>query len=139
MVAGALHSCIPDKESAQLKLMVTGALFQPALLADGAKLVAIVGAVLSRLIVTEVEAALPALSVAVPLTTCFAPSVLIVTGAGHTAMPEVLSEQAKVTVTSVLFHPKLSGAGLAETEMTGGSVSVPMIETVIELPLAPFS
>jgi hypothetical protein len=47
--------------------------------------------------VTLVEAELPALSVAVPLTGV-EPMVVIVTGEGQLATPDSPSEQAKVTV-----------------------------------------
>jgi hypothetical protein len=135
-VAGAVHVAIPDSVgwSWQLKVTVTAALFQPKLFAGGTALAAMVGGVLSRLMLIDVEAEFPARSVAVPLITWFAPSVLTVTDGGQDATPEVLSEQVKVTTTLELFQPKLSAAGAAEADITGGSLSTPMIEIVRLLP-----
>jgi hypothetical protein len=55
----------------------------------GETLATAIGGVLSRLIVTEVDAVFPALSIAVPLITWFAASVLTVTGPGQDATPDV--------------------------------------------------
>src|SRR5579859_7106185 len=52
-----------------------------------------VGAVRSTLTLTVAEAALPATSVAVPVTSWFAPSVVMVWSAGQVASPESVSEQ----------------------------------------------
>src|SRR6478736_1879070 len=77
---------------------------QPLPLGSADRLPVTVGFVLSTLTVASSEAALPALSVAVPVTFCAAPSPLV-TGSVQLAMPEPASTQVKVTVTSVLFHP----------------------------------
>src|SRR5579864_2238397 len=61
-VAGAVQVAMPERASRQLKVTVTSELFHPKLLAEGTGLAAMVGGVLSRLMVTEVEAKLPALS-----------------------------------------------------------------------------
>src|SRR5262245_14254299 len=107
-VAGAGQVAIPERRSAQLKVTVTAALFQPKVFGAGAGLAEIVGLVLSRLMVTEAEAVLPARSTAVPRMIWLAPSVLTVAGAEQDARPEVLSEQVNVTTTLVLFQPKVS-------------------------------
>src|SRR4051812_49668587 len=63
---------------------------------------------------------LPTASVAVPVITWFAPSVLIVCGAGQETggAPPV---QTKLTVTGVLFHPAAFGAGATDaTTWSGG-------------------
>src|SRR5205807_779504 len=66
------------------------------------------------------EAALPAMSVAWALIFCADPSVETVTGEGQIAMPDKLSEQKKLTITSVLFHPAALGAGAGLALITGG-------------------
>ena len=63
----------------------------------------------------------PTPSVAVPVITWFAPSVLTVWGAGHETggAPPV---QTNVTVTGVLFHPAAFGAGATDaTTCSGGN------------------
>src|SRR5579864_5491821 len=82
------------------------------------------GAVLSRLIVTAVDALLPAASMAVPETFKPVTSFVIVCGAGHTAMPEFASLQVNVTVGFVLFHPASLGAGEMVAVITGGVLSI---------------
>src|SRR5215212_3696703 len=78
--------------------------------------------------------ALPALSIAVPLTVCPAPSPDNTWSAGQLAMPDSASAQVKCTVTGVLFHPFAFAAGESVAMIVGGSVSEPEIATVIELP-----
>src|SRR6266481_8006816 len=70
------------------------------------------GLVLSIFSGTEIVAAFPTWSAAVPVTIWFAPSLLTVTGAGHEAIPDVASEHVNFTTTSVLFQPKLFATGL---------------------------
>jgi len=79
-VTGVGQLAIPDKVSSQVKLMMTSVLFQPLALEIGLIAGVITGAVLSRLIVTDVVWLLPASSVAVPVISWFAPSVVTVTG-----------------------------------------------------------
>lgn len=67
-VVGPEQVDTPEVASVQAKLTVTDDLFQPKLSATGVWLGVMVGSVLSRLMVTEVDAVLPALSVAVPVT-----------------------------------------------------------------------
>src|SRR4051812_22583102 len=64
----------PLSGSVHVKVMVTGVELMPKLSGAGLSTAAIVGAVLSRLIVTLVFAWLAARSMAVPLTIWFAPS-----------------------------------------------------------------
>ncbi|WP_344255851.1 hypothetical protein [Terrabacter carboxydivorans] len=81
--------------------------------------------------VTESVALLPALSVAVPLTSVPFVSVLIVLevvvlpSATQDARPEppVSSAQLNVTVASALFHPAAFGAGVTEWLMVGAVLS----------------
>src|SRR5215831_11413509 len=82
------------------------------------------GGVVSRLTVACTVLLLPARSVAVPLTSCWAPSVVIVTGGVTVATPDRLSVAGKLTVTAVLFHPLLLGAGVRTGERLGGVVSI---------------
>src|SRR5258708_7081279 len=66
------------------------------------------GEVLSMLmLLTVVDAKLPATSTQVPLTDCAAPSVETTPGAGGlpAASPDSESEHVKLTITSVLFQP----------------------------------
>src|SRR2546429_9670225 len=71
-----------------------------------------VGATVSMLMPPTVAlAVLPALSLALPLTDCAAPSPLSVVGAGHEATPDKLSRQSKLAVTATLFQPPALAAG----------------------------
>src|SRR5687767_8035813 len=72
-----------------------------------------VGAVLSTLTVAGSFAVLPALSVAVPMTTWSSPSVVTVLGPVQLAMPDRVawSSHSKVTVTLVLFQPSKLATG----------------------------
>ena len=120
----------PERESPQVKLTVTLELFQPAALGAGETAAAIVGGVLSILSVTLVEVLFPAASVAVPETTCLAPSVVIVCGARQLTTGEVASPQTNVTVTFVLFQPAAFGAGETVAVIVGRSLSTPIISMV---------
>ena len=79
---------------------------------------------------------LPARSVAIPVTTCAAPSFVKVTGLLEVAIPERPSEVLKLTVTLVLFHPLALGAGVATAAMSGGVLSIltPLTVADAELP-----
>ena len=81
------------------------------------------GSVRSRLIVTEAPALFPALSVAVPLTTWPAPSVVTLIGAGQDAIPDSASEQANKTVGGADHQPAAFAAGATEAVIVGGVVS----------------
>jgi hypothetical protein len=113
-----------DNASLPVKVTVTSELFQPFPLAGGAALALAVGAVLSMLIpLTVVLAVFPALSVAVPLADCPAPSLESVCGAAHDVMPEVGSSHVNETVTSVLFQAFPLGAGDADPLIVGAVAS----------------
>jgi hypothetical protein len=69
------------------------------------------GGVLSSLMLTDVLATLPALSMAVPETDWLTPSVVTVCGGGQVATPEDESVQLNVTVGLLLFQPAAFGTG----------------------------
>src|SRR5207248_11662696 len=117
-------------------MTVTSVLFQPLLVA-GVGVAVMDGLVWSMLIVTVVLAVLPARSTAVPVTAWVSPSVVRVSGAGQTAMPERASLQVKVTVTGVLFHPLPLAAGAALASMVGLVVSTRALTGVLGLPVWP--
>lgn len=104
--------------------MVTSLLFQPFALGGGEAVALMTGGVVSMLSFTAVDAWLPALSVAVPVITWFAPCVVTWTGAGHVAIPERESEQVKLTATGVLFHPAAFAWGEATAAIVGGVLSI---------------
>src|SRR5271168_206160 len=104
----------------QVKVTVTGELFHPAAFGDGETEAVMVGKVFERLMVTDFVAVFPAISVAVPVTCCPAPSVLIVTGEVQLAMPEPLSAHVKLTVALVMFQPLAFGGGLMDAVIVGG-------------------
>ena len=82
----------------QMKFTVTLLVFHPAEFGAGEVLALSVGSTTACMFtVTLVEAELPALSVAVPLTGV-EPIVVIITGDGHVAIPDNASVQVKVTV-----------------------------------------
>src|SRR5205823_1401755 len=125
MVDGPGQATTPDRLSAQVQVMVTSPRYQPAALAAGAAWPTMVGAVLSTLIAATVaEAALPAASVAVPVTGWFLPSVATVVGAVHEATPDTASAQVKVTVTLPLFQPLVLAAGAWVWLMVGAVLSM---------------
>jgi hypothetical protein len=69
-------------------------------------------------------AELPATSVTVPLTTWFAPSVLMVCACGQVASGAVVLVQVKVTVTAELFQPLALGWGDTEAVICGGTLAM---------------
>ena len=82
----------------QVKFTVAAVVFHPAEFGAGDVVALIVGNTTGCMFtVTLVEAELPALSVAVPLTG-LEPIVVSVTGDGHVATPDSASEQVNVTV-----------------------------------------
>jgi hypothetical protein len=84
-----------------------------------------VGLVVSMLTVAGSEASLPALSVTVPVTAWFAPSVPTVWFGPQLATPEPpLSPQVKVTVTAPLFQPLTFAAGDCAWVIVGGVLSM---------------
>ena len=100
-------------------------LFQLAEFGPGEAAAVMIGGVLSNLTVTDVLSLFPALSVAVPETTWFAPSLVKVWAGGQTATPDVASLHMKVTVTLVLFQPAALGAGDTIALIAGRSLSTP--------------
>src|SRR5574341_928257 len=113
---------IPLRLSVAVPVTLTGELVNDEPFAG--ELIATGGGVLSRLMNTLVEALLPARSVAVAVTSWFAPSVVAVTGPGQLATPDVLSEHVKLTVTSLLFQPAGLGWGVTVVDRVGGVLSM---------------
>ena len=81
--ASGPHVAMPDPESAQVKWIETGLLFQPLPFGAGDAAAVMTGAVLSMFKLTLAVAVCPATSVTVPVTTWSRPSVVTVTGAAH--------------------------------------------------------
>src|SRR5919107_1563746 len=108
--------------SAQVNVAVTSDLNQPLPFASADRLPVTVGLDLSTFTVVSSVAELPAVSVAVPRTFCAEPSPLV-TGAVQLAMPEPLSVQVKVTVTSLLFQLRTLAAGDCSWLMPGAVLS----------------
>ena len=75
------------------------------------------------LINAAAAAVFPALSTAVPLTICLAPSAIKVTGTGHVAIPDNASVHEKPTVTDVLFQPKPFAGGKGVAAIAGAVLS----------------
>jgi hypothetical protein len=117
----------------QVKLTVTFVLFQPCALAAGKAEAAIDGSVSSTFKLTLVDAVFPAASVAVPETTWFAPLEETRIGCGHCAIPEGKSEQLKLTVTFVLFHPAESGVGETLAVIDGAVSSMFTFTVTVEV------
>src|SRR5947208_2833618 len=95
-VTGAGQRATPLVASVHVKVTRTSVLFQPAAFAGGLKTALAAGLVLSMLSATETLDWFPAMSTAVPLTTCPAPSVFNVTGSGQRAIPLVASVHVKL-------------------------------------------
>src|SRR5215212_3192079 len=125
-ITGSGQATTPDSASEQVKLTVTGPLYQPlAVIVPLVTAPVMVGAVLSSLTVTESVLTLPAVSVAVPLTSWPAVSAETVTGAVTLATPEPRSSSfaVKVTVTLPLFHSSALGAGDSVWVTVGATLS----------------
>jgi hypothetical protein len=105
--AGPLTVSIPESVSLPVNETVTSPRYQPNAFAARSGAPVMVGAVLSMFTVAVALVELPALSLAVPVTLCASPSVVMVRGSEQLSRPErpVWSSQAKETATSVLFHP----------------------------------
>src|SRR4029077_4605356 len=73
---------------------------------------------------TVAVAEFPALSVTVPVTDWFVPSVPSVLGPETLATPERASEPVKLTVTLVLFQPDPFAGGLNDPVIWGGVLSI---------------
>src|SRR6185503_14269054 len=139
IAAGAGHDAMPDRPSVQVNVTIASRVIHPALFGSGCTEATIVGAVLSILTVTLAEAVLPALSTAVPVTTCAAPSVVTVFDGEHVAIPDPVSAHVKFTRTSIRFQPVSFGGGTAVAEIVGGVSSAPRMRTVNWLPGLPRS
>src|SRR3954453_523204 len=72
---------------------------------------------------TGVDAALPALSVAVPEAVWFAPSPVMMMSLGQDFTPERASEQVKWIVTEPLYQPFLFADGEVDAAIVGAPVS----------------
>jgi hypothetical protein len=121
-VTGAGHVAIPESASEQVKVTVA---LPKLMLPTGAGVTTavIVGGVLSRLTFTVVVPVLPEVSVTVPLTGWFAPSVLTMTGEGQLCTGYEPAVHVKVTVTLELFQPFAFGAGERVAVMDGGTAA----------------
>src|SRR5438445_2018766 len=97
------------------------------------------GGVLSMFRTMLATATLPAMSVALPVITCPAPSVVTVTGMLNAATPDSVSTASKLTVTSVLLQPLAFGGGLATTTSVGGVLSILIVRVLAASVLLPLS
>ena len=97
-----------------------------------------VGGVLSKLMLTDVFATLPALSMAVPETDWLTPSLVTVCGGEQVATPEAESAQVNVTVGFVLFQPAPFGAGETAAVIVGGDWSKLTVTEVLAVSPATF-
>ena len=127
---------MPDSVSEQLKLTVAFVVFHPAELGAGETLAEMLGLVSSILTFTLAVAVTPALFVAVPLTTWFAPCVVTETGDGQLCIPTFVSVQVNETVTLELFHPEAFGGGVIVPVMTGGGGEL-TVAVVLDVPVTP--
>jgi hypothetical protein len=133
VVIAAGQVATPEVPSVQVNVTVTSELFHLATLAAGLAAAEMEGAVLSMLSVTLAVAVFPALSVACPEITWFAPYALTRTGAGQAVTPEVASLQVNVTVTLELFHPAALAPGLAAAEIDGALLSMFRVMLAVDL------
>jgi hypothetical protein len=121
-VAGVLlQVTFANPESASLEAPATGTFAVCVTLASVGEAILTKGGVWSRLTVALALTELPTASVAIPVITWFAPSMLTICVPGHETggAPPV---QTKLTVTGVLFHPAAFGAGATEaTTCNGGN------------------
>src|SRR5205085_10714690 len=102
---GTVAGSMPDGTCTAVHWIVTLPLYEPSAWGCVVGAPLRVGGVLSTLIpVRLAPAVLPAASTAVPLAVWFAPS-LTVLAAGQLSIPERLSAQVKVTITSSLYQP----------------------------------
>jgi|SRR5689334_8297757 len=132
-VTGGGQNATPDRPSLQVKVTVAEtAVTNPFASGAGETAAVTTGGVLSSLIVRLALAVCAEASVTVPLTLWFAPSTLIVCGAGHCSggtPPEHRNE----TVTSELFHPAAFGGGAGLALIANGescTLSVTLVEAV---------
>ena len=133
-VVGLDMESVPDRASVQVKLIVTGELFQPFPFGGMDLDPVIVGGVLSMFIpLTVAETELPALSVQVEPRDWPEPSVETTCGVvGSTFTPDSPSAQVKDVVTSTLFHPFVLREGDFEPVSVGAVVSMLIPVTLVE-------
>ncbi|PYT15884.1 MAG: hypothetical protein DMF51_05900 [Acidobacteria bacterium] len=124
---GGVTVSMPESASEATKDTRTSWLFQPLAFAAGTPTARTSGGVVSMFSVTLTVALLPFRSVAVPLTTWFAPSAVTSTGPGQVAIPTPASAQVKLTWTAVLFQPLAFAGGVALTVIVGGTRSSPPV------------
>src|SRR5687768_4989233 len=117
-----------DSPSAQVKLTVTAALYQPFRSATRSGAPLMVGNTVSMsMSVTVAVLVLPAASVAVPTTNWPAPSLLNSVSPTQEATPDRLSSQVKLTLTAPLFQPKPFATGRRLPSMDGAVASSLMV------------
>ena len=103
-----------------VNVTVTLELFQPAAFGAGESTAVIAGPTTGWIFnVTLAELEFPALSVAVPVTTCPAPIVVCVIGEGQLATPDKPSVQVNVTVALPKLIPP-TGVGVTTAVIIGG-------------------
>ena len=103
---------------------MTSALYQSFAFGARSRAESIVGLVLSMLTVAGSVVLLPALSVAVPMTDWFWPSVETGWGVVQLAIPDSGSAHVKVTVTFVLFQPLRFASGAWVWPIVGADLSI---------------
>ncbi len=121
----------PDRASEQVKLTVTGSLFQPYRLGWTFLELVMLGGVRSIFIpIIVAEFVFPALSVQIPATDFPWPSADRANGLEDEATPDKESVHAKLTVTVLLFQPLALAEGDLLPIMVGGVRSMFMLPTV---------
>ena len=98
---GGGHVPIPERESEQVKVTVTGVLLIPPGRGFGEATAVTRGGVRSTLALVLTMAVFPAASMTVPATCWFAPGVLTVCGAGQVVIGATPAVQMKLTVTGL--------------------------------------
>src|SRR5437879_1975621 len=107
---GAGQRSITLPASVQAHVTVRVPLLQTLAFGTGAAAAEMLGGVLSMFTLADTLAENPARLIAAPVTTWLAPSALSVAGAVQEAIPNIGSEQVKLTVTFELFQPAAFGA-----------------------------
>src|SRR5438093_12686441 len=122
--AGMAAGSIPDRPSAAVQWMLTLPLYQPSAFGWVVGAPLRVGAVSSTLRpVRPALALLPAASTAVPLALWLAPSPTVL-AAEQLSMPERLSAQVKLTITSSLYQPLALAARSGAALIVGAVLSM---------------
>lgn len=113
----------PDSESAQVNCIVID-VPKDRLEPFVGDVIVTVGGTVSTLTDLLANVVLPAASVQLADAIWFAPLELKTTGGGVDGMPDNASEQAKFTVTAVLFQPFAFASGACATLASGGVLSI---------------